>query len=323
VAMAAPAAKKSISVAVCTDVSGLPEAVERAFAASALASTHELKLQALPLDADASREAEILLADPGKVKSVLDSVRGLRWLQSTWAGVNALEGVRRRDFKCTRLAGCFGPQMSEYVLGAVLYEDWRSLAGLQAEGRWDPAPFKRRRRLGAMTMGLLGAGDIAQVIGQRAQAFGMQTLAFATAERQADGFHRITTDLDAVLREADVLVNVLPSTRKTRGLLDGGKLRVCGEGKVLINVGRGDVVSEESLLEALEAGWLRRAVLDVFATEPLPAASRLWSHPAVQLSPHIAAVTYPDDSAAVFVSNLARWVEGKPLSFAVDLDKGY
>lgn len=255
---------------------------------------------------------------------MLDSVEGLRWLQSTWAGVNALAASRRRDFTCTRLAGCFGKQMAEYVFGAIFLEDWQRLGALQAKAEWAPGPFKKRPRLSSLTLGLLGAGDISAVIAMRARAFGMRTVALATSGGPRDGFDEVCTDLPHVLRTSDVVVGVLPSTPQTRGLLDGGALEACGQGKLFINVGRGDVVSEASLLDALRPGGpLRRAVLDVFAVEPLPESSALWGHPRVQISPHIAAVTYPEDTAQLFVENLGLWLQGRPLKYVVDLDKGY
>merc|ERR1711972_560233 len=110
---------------------------------------------------------------------------------------------------------------------------------------------------------------------------------------------------------------------QTRGLLDKDVLSACGEGKLFINVGRGDVVSEQSLLDALAKGWLRGAVLDVFSPEPLPTESPLWKHPQVTITPHISAVTYSDDTAGLFVENLALWLEDKPLKYVVNLDKGY
>mmetsp|Transcript_39160 Transcript_39160/g.124485 ORF Transcript_39160/g.124485 Transcript_39160/m.124485 type:complete len:326 (-) Transcript_39160:149-1126(-) len=316
-------ARAALRIGMSSDISGLRRAVEAAFAASPLAAHHTLELLDLPSGTGELPQTEILLADPGKARTLLDSLQGLRWMQSTWAGVNALECVHRRDFTCTRLAGCFGQQMSEYVFGAVLCENWQELGKYQVKREWTPEPFKKRRRFNSMVMGFLGVGDISTVIAGRARAFGMQTVGFATWQRECEGFDSMSTDLDTVLGMADIIVSVLPSTKQTRGLLNGGKLEACGAGKLFINVGRGDVVSEESLLQALERGWLRRAVLDVFAVEPLPHSSPLWSHPAVHVTPHIAAVSYADDVASLFVENLGLWLEGKPLRFTVALDKGY
>lgn len=216
-----------------------------------------------------------------------------------------------------------GPQMSEYVFGAIFSEDWFRLQSLQEQAKWSPEAFSKRRRLTEMTLGCLGVGDLASVIAQRGQAFGMRTLGFASKQREVAAFSEVSTELDFVLKNADVIVNVLPSTPKTRGLLDGNILQACGKGKLFINVGRGDVISEDSLINALEQGWLRRVVLDVFAFEPLPSSSRLWNQAAVHVSPHISAISYPDDVAQLFVENLSRWVEGKPLKYVADLDKGY
>jgi len=316
----AGASKKTVVAKICSDIDGLDTMVQKAFSSSPLAKDHDLILQNL-VDTDLS--AEILLADPGKARPFLDSISGLRWMQSTWAGVNALETIQRRDFTCTRLAGCLGPQMSEYVLGAVWSSDWISLKKLQDKERWESGPFRKRPRLNRMTLGCLGVGDIASVIANRGQAFGMRTLGYASRVREVPNFNEVTTDLNYLLANADIIVNVLPSTKETRGLLDGDVLKSCGENKLFINVGRGDVVSEEALLKALDQGWLSRAVLDVFIKEPLPAESPLWRHPSVLITPHIATISYPDDVAELFVENLALYLKGTPMRFVADLGKGY
>eukprot|EP00927_Polykrikos_kofoidii_P055854 TRINITY_DN5003_c0_g1_i3.p1 TRINITY_DN5003_c0_g1~~TRINITY_DN5003_c0_g1_i3.p1 ORF type:complete len:350 (-),score=65.97 TRINITY_DN5003_c0_g1_i3:58-1017(-) len=315
--------RTTVCVSVCSDIDGLVEAVEHEFASSSLAAHYCLNLRELPLCSDEMPEADLLLADPGKVAPLLDSVKGLKWLQSTWAGINALANTNRRDYTCTKLGGCFGAQMAEYVIGALLSSLWFQAHDYQAKSEWAPEPFKQRQRLRDMRLACLGTGEIATEIAQRAKAFGMKTLGFNTRIRDCTGFDEVSLDLAHVLRSADVIVNVLPSTSQTRGLLDGGVLEACGEGKVFINVGRGDVVTEESLLQAFEKGWLSRAALDVFATEPLPPSSQLWTHPSVRVTPHISAVTYPSDAAKLFVENLGLFLEGKQLRYVVSLDKGY
>mmetsp|Transcript_1733 Transcript_1733/g.3719 ORF Transcript_1733/g.3719 Transcript_1733/m.3719 type:complete len:320 (-) Transcript_1733:57-1016(-) len=312
--------KEVIRVGICSNIAGIQEAVEFAFAASSLTSNYVLCLEEVETPGACP---EVLLADPGKVAPLVDKLDGLRWLQSTWAGVNALGSSMRRDYFCTRLAGCFGPQMAEYVLGAILSEDWQRMRACQQRGEWSPGPFKNRRRLDQMTLGCLGVGEIAACVAERARALGMRTIGFASYERQVCGFDTVTTDLDLTLSQADIIVSVLPSTKKTRGLLDGGRLHACGADKLFINVGRGDIISEQGVLDALANGWLRGAVLDVFPEEPLPAESKLWKHQAVTATPHIAAVTHPDDAAKVFIENLELWMDGENLRFLVDLDKGY
>ena len=114
-----------------------------------------------------------------------------------------------------------------------------------------------------------------------------------------------------------------PSTPATRGLLDGGRLRSCTKRPVLINVGRGDLVSAASVVEALDAGWIAEASLDVFEIEPLPAASPLWAREDVYVTPHVAALSRPDDVARVCAANLDRYFRGESLLYEVDWGKGY
>lgn len=267
--------------------------------------------------------ARVVIADPGLVAgAALDAAEDLEWLQSTWAGVNALVGGRT-DFVCARLSGCFGPLVAEHVFAHVLRCERRvdELAAAQRETRWAHDEFAAAARpLRALTMGVLGAGDVGRHVAGVARAFGMRTLALSDRPR---GNFDAVGDLDAVLRESDVLVAALPSTRSTRGLLDGGRLAACGRRPLLINVGRGDLLSAASVVEALDAGSIREAVLDVFEAEPLEETSPLWAHRGVRVTPHVAALSLPGDVARAFAENLGRFREGQPLAHAVDWAKGY
>ena len=100
-------------------------------------------------------------------------------------------------------------------------------------------------------------------------------------------------------------------------------MRSCAKRPVLINVGRGDLISESSVVEALDAGWIGEAALDVFETEPLPADSPLWARDDVFVTPHVAALSRPEDVATVFAANLDRYFRGEPLLYEVDWGKGY
>ena len=133
-------------------------------------------------------------------------------------------------------------------------------------------------------------------------------------------------ELPAFLASADYIVSVLPSTPDTRGLLDGDALAACaGRSPALINVGRGDLISEATIVAALDAGRLSHYVGDVFSPEPLDAGSPLWSHPKVTVTPHNAAVTAPEDVAAAFADNLERYEAGgvAALEHVFDWESGY
>jgi len=178
-------------------------------------------------------------------------------------------------------------------------------------------------------MSILGAGDIGRCIGRAAQSFGMRTVGYArTARRSGDGVDEYVTDLGAALRAGDYVVSVLPSTHGTKGMLSGGALAAAsrengGRRPVLINVGRGDVVDDASLLEALEKEYLSAAILDVFGTEPLPKTSPLWDRDDVVVSPHVSGVTRAEDVPEVFLENYRRYINGEELLYGVDWAKGY
>jgi len=201
-----------------------------------------------------------------------------------------------------------------------------------ADGRVrDPPP----RRLSALALGVLGYGDIGAEVARQCKALGMRVVALRRGgssshggggdddegaegkEEEAGGVGvavvRGRGAVSGILATCDYVVNLLPSTRETRGLLsasvwaEAAAARTSRVGPCLINVGRGDVASEGDLVAAMDAGHLRTCVLDVFPVEPLPETSPLWSHPCVTVTPHVAAQTSPDDLAALFVENLARY----------------
>jgi phosphoglycerate dehydrogenase-like enzyme len=266
--------------------------------------------------------ARVVLADPGLIAPLVDDAAPeLEWLQSTWAGVNALMSQsQRRDYACTRMAGCFGPLMAEWAVGWIIASERRFLhmAEAQRSATWAHSELMGYRPLADLTLGVLGGGgNIGRCVAATAAALGMRTVSFGRGD-----------DLALFLAECDVVMNLLPSTPATRNLLGGGVLRHCAMRRpLLLNGGRGDVVNEHDLLHALEARWLREVVLDVFAAEPLPPSSALWAHPAVVVSPHTAARSLPVDVARLFGENLERWLAptgaGKPLAFLVDWEKGY
>ena len=295
-------------------------------------------------------EAEVLIAEPAVVASLLRHdgacLRGLRWCQSTYAGVDALFATgasgtvpprqprRRPSWVLTRFAGCFGPPIAEWCLARIVGHE-RSFAATatdQAGRGWasSRAQVTAYRYLSTLTLTVLGCGDIGRRVAGAASALGMRTVGYGRKERSARdaGVDEYTQDLAKALRAGDYVVSVLPSTPETRGLLSGEALAPAakangGKGPVLLNVGRGDVISEASIISSLDRGYLSAAILDVFETEPLPSDSPLWDRPDVIVSPHVSALTQASDVPRVFLDNYERYVEGKDLKYVVDWDKGY
>jgi phosphoglycerate dehydrogenase-like enzyme len=270
--------------------------------------------------------AEIILADPPLIAHFLDQAANLKWLQSTWAGVDAIfRKSSRRDYKLTRIRGLFGPLMAEYILGHILARERElvTLAERQRARNWQPKI--NYRRLSTLTLGVLGLGDIGSAVARAAQAFGMTVRGLRARNEPATGVDSVFTPdrLAEFLSGADYLVNTLPSTPLTRGLLSGEILQNCMPTAVFMNVGRGDVVDETSLVTALREGWIAGAVLDVFQEEPLPHDSPLWNLPGVTITPHVAAYSFPDAVAEIFAGNLTRYQAGKSLQHQVDWERGY
>ncbi|EXJ40451.1 D-isomer specific 2-hydroxyacid dehydrogenase, NAD binding domain protein [Vibrio parahaemolyticus VPTS-2010_2] len=136
----------------------------------------------------------------------------------------------------------------------------------------------------------------------------------------AQTFH--INELANALRKADIVVNTLPSTPNTRALLNRETLQHLNQA-LLFNVGRGDVLDEASLLLAIKNRWVGHAFLDVFEQEPLPPAHPFWKLPQVTITPHIAALSFPEQVVDIFADNYRLWRDGFSLNNQVDFEKGY
>jgi phosphoglycerate dehydrogenase-like enzyme len=234
----------------------------------------------------------------------------------------------------TNSAGIYAPAIAETVIGMVLYfaRGLDFAVRAQAQSRWDPTPFETRvgdvTEMEGATIGIIGFGGIGQALGRKASALGMDVLAFRRSARPApEGIELLTgkEGLEKLLERSDYIVVTVPSTAATRGLLDRASLSLLRQGAVLINVARGDVVDETALIECLEQGKLRGAGLDVFATEPLPASSPLWTLPNVLITPHVSGTTprFWLREVELIRDNIARYLAGRALRNVVDKTRGY
>ncbi|KAL3916071.1 MAG: hypothetical protein SGARI_008044, partial [Bacillariaceae sp.] len=211
--------------------------------------------------------------------------------------------------------------MAEWVIGRILsHERGFALSQRdQANKQWaQSSEILEYRYLNEMTVSILGStGDIGRCIGKACKAFGMKTVGYSRSGGNADDtndvFDEQTTNLVTALQAADYIVSVLPSTEATRGLLTLDKLQAAnsqnGEKSppVLINVGRGDLISTDTILQALDDNHLSAAILDVFEEEPLPQDNPLWNHPKVTISPHVSALTRGKDVPKVILEQYERY----------------
>lgn len=204
-----------------------------------------------------------------------------------------------------------GLQMAEYVLHALLhwYRGFDRYTAQAAEGRWQPHAPERKAD---WTVGLLGAGALAQPVLQALRGLGFPVQAWARRPRE-DQLHG-EEGLRQLLQGARVVVALLPLTAATRHLLNAERLGWLRPGSYLINIARGGLVDEDALRAALDTGRLTGAALDVCAEEPLPAAHWLWRHPRVRLTPHVAAATLREEAVAQIAAKLRALLRGESVS---------
>lgn len=270
-------------------------------------------------------EAEVLLAWDFPVK-LLPLGRKLRWFQMMGAGVDALtNGVRPpAHVTVTNIKGVFGTAMAEYALTYMLAhsQNLRGVLRRQALREW--APFAPQL-LAGKTVGIAGLGSIGQEVARRCAALGMRVIGLKRKPGPVEHVERVylTGQMEEFLPQCDFLVLVLPHTDETAGLLTRERLRLLKPSCFLINMGRGTVMREGDLVEALRDGWLAGAALDVFPAEPLPPESPLWSLPNVYITPHIAGINRAEELVPVILENLGRYLQGEPLLNQVDLNQGY
>lgn len=260
-----------------------------------------------------------------------ENAGALRWIHVPWAGVNTLfeiEELRTADVAISNSSGVMADAVADQVMGYVvmLYRSLPEQIRQQVERRWErftDVEDPRRRRLRGETLGIVGYGAIGRAVAERARAFGMRVVGLrrTTAEPEplldrlygADG-------LDALLGESDVVLLTLPLTEQTRGSFGEKEIARMKPSAYLINVGRGDTLRQEEVIEALASGRIAGGAFDVFSPEPLPSDSLLWGLTSVIVTPHSAGgfVGFGDAVTDLFIDNLRRHVAGRALRNRVD-----
>lgn len=283
---------------------------------------------------EAAAKADVLL----NVMSPLELVRNvwnlspkLRWMHSFSAGVeNSLfPELVASNVPLTNGRGVFSRSLGEFAMCGALYFTKKIplMRKQQQEGRWEN--IDEVWELAGTTMGIVGYGTIGEWCARLARPFGMRVLAYRRRpDTIGDGLVDRTYgpgELGDMMAESDFVVVTLPITPETRGLVGDAEIRRMKPSAVLINVGRGPVVSESALAAALREGRIRGAALDVFDREPLPAGHPFYSMDNVLLSPHSADHTpgWTDNAMKFFVSNFRRFHAGQPLENLVDKGAGY
>ncbi|WP_300670035.1 D-2-hydroxyacid dehydrogenase [Desulfoluna sp.] len=288
----------------------------------------DLTLHACETVAEARKVAgrcEVILGQPDRVAQVLADASRLVWVQSTFAGVDALcrEGLRK-DYLLTGVKGVFGPLMSEYVFGYILARE-RNLFAVRENQQarvWAPLAYRGLRDL---TLGVCGLGSIGEHVARTGHHFGMRVHGYRRSGGECEGVAQVFPQgqFYDFLSSCDYVVSVLPATPSTHHLFNVEAFSAMKTSAVFMNVGRGSTVCEPDLSDALERRDLAGAVLDVFEEEPLSRESPLWTMPGVVVTPHISAMSFPEEIAGIFCRNFLALRRGEPLDGCVDFHRGY
>ena len=285
-------------------------------------------------------ESEITYADAAIAWSIRPEqfahARRLRWVHSPAAAVHQLmfPAMVESDVVLTNARTVHAPVVAEHIL-ALMFAMAKRLpqaTRFQRDHVWGQQQVLKEssgvREISGSTVCLIGMGSIGREFAKRAKALGVGVIAVRQhPERGTDGAHEVRgiDQLDSVLPLADFVVLAAPLTENTEHIINAARLAKMRPTAYLVNVGRGPLVDDAALVDALQANRIAGAALDVFPVEPLPADSPYWDLPNVLITPHTAAVTGKlwERHHALIADNLQRFLAGQPLLNVVDKKQGY
>jgi phosphoglycerate dehydrogenase-like enzyme len=282
------------------------------------------------------RGAEILIAwslRPEQFKAA----EKLRWMHSPAAAVHQLifPELVTSDVILTNARDVHGPVVAEHVIAQIfaLAKQIPSAVRLQKKHEWGQQAMwetqPRVREVAGATLGLVGLGSIGREVARKASSLGMRVIACREHPEKPlpEGVLKIVgpAQIDELLAESDYVVLAAPLTSETRSLMDATRLAKMKSNACLINVGRGPLIEEPALAEALKTKRLGGAALDVFSKEPLPQDSPLWDLDNLLITPHTAALTEKlwERHYVSISENVRRYLSGEPLLAVVDKSRGY
>ncbi|MFF5024950.1 D-2-hydroxyacid dehydrogenase [Streptomyces collinus] len=246
-----------------------------------------------------------------------------RWVHAASAGVDHLmcPELAVSDTVVTNARGVFDQPIAEYVAALVLAvaKDLPRTLELQRERTWR---HRETRQVAGTRACVIGSGPIGRAIARTLKALDVTTALVGRVPRT--GVHG-PGDLDRLISRADWVISAAPLTEQTHGMFDTRRFGVMQPSAVFVNVGRGGLVDEDALAEALRRRWIAGAALDVFASEPLGGENPLWGLPGLIVSPHMSGDTvgWRDELGSQFVELYERWAAGRPLRNVVDKKRGY
>jgi D-2-hydroxyacid dehydrogenase (NADP+) len=254
----------------------------------------------------------------------------LKWIQSLSAGVDffPLDEIKKQGIVLTCGRGIHKIYIAEYAVAAMvnLARNLHLMLRNQLAGKWDRSIAQDE--IHGRTAGIVGLGSIGREIARKASMLGMRVIGVKQTPRPIEGVDHVygPMEMGEVFKQSDYVVNLLPATKETRGLIDKTYFALMHKSACFINLGRGATVNQADLIDALHTKRIRAAVCDVYEEEPLPADSLLWQLENVILTPHVAGVSpqYLQRAMEIIRHNLNVYLSGSgQMINVVDLSRGY
>src|SRR5690625_2186763 len=260
-------------------------------------------------------------------ESHVEEFKNLKWIMVMSAGLEMMPLDKLGDVLITNATGIHKIQMTEYTIGLILsyYKDFYQLYEDQKAGYWRDNAFTTE--LYGKTVHILGTGSIGAHLAQVLSAFGVNTVGYNTNGRAVEGFDR-THPLDELMNhigEADILVNILPSTNATVDLLTEKHFNEMKDDSVFVNIGRGDIGRDEVLCKVLEEKIIGHLSIDVFNEEPLESDSPFYQYDNITITPHASSKTsgYIERAFDIFEHNLRHMDDTGEMKNVINIEKGY
>jgi phosphoglycerate dehydrogenase-like enzyme len=283
---------------------------------------------------DAVAQARVLFNWSGakpEMRRIMELAPRLEWIHTIYAGLerSMFPELLASPIPVTNGSGVFSQSLGEFVILGILYfaKDVPRMNRGKAERRWEVFDKTEIRK---KTLGIVAHGDIGRAVAVRAKALGMRVLAQRRNPAPRAGDEHVDrvyglSELHAMLPDCDYIAVTAPLTPETTGIIGRPEFDLMKREAVILNVGRGAVIDEAAMIDALQTGRIRGAVLDVFDVEPLPPDNPLWALDNVLLSAHSAdhVENWLEDAVEFFVEQFGRWRRGEPLRNVVDKHAGY
>lgn len=278
---------------------------------------------------DADREeAEVYVTYGGDITSqdVL-AFKKLKWLMVMSAGVDDVPLNELKHVPVTNATGIHRIQMTEYTLGLILnhYKNFTQLNKDQENKFW--RKNAKTEEIYGKEVHILGTGSIGTRLAEAFNVLGLKTVGYNTNGREVAPFQETypLSNLKETIHQADILINILPGTKETEYLLTAGHFKKMKDTSVFINIGRGNIMSDEEIIEVLRSQYISHMILDVFNTEPLPEDHPFYQLGNITITPHASSKTdqYLERAFSIFTENLKAFDEGAEMINQVSHDKGY